>query len=124
MAAGGARSPQKLQKLGAPGWLSWPQHLLQSRGPRSREGVQTEAAMEMTQRHSEWGKPMMPTGCSAVAETMWKPPAVTSHPFAPIGPDGSHFSPHTPRLAQQALPSPQPIRRPGVPRERRVPAIS
>lgn len=85
------------------------QCLLQSRGPRSREGVQTEAAMEMTQHHSEWGKPMMPTGCSAMEKTVWKPPAVTSHPFAPTGPDGFHFSPHTPRLPSRPCPAPSPF---------------
>lgn len=78
--------------------------------------------MEMTQRHSDWHEPLAPAGCS-VAATAWKPPAVTSHPSAPTGPDGSHFSPRTPGLSQQALPSPHRTGRPGGPRETRGTAI-
>lgn len=44
-------------------------------------------------------------GQAGDARSAREPPAVASHPFAPMGPDGSHFSPHSPRLSPRALTS-------------------
>lgn len=62
-------------------------------GPGAGSGVQTEAATEMTQRHKEWSKPTTAVGCTETASCHLPP-------LRPTGPDGSHFSPHTPRLSQ------------------------